>query len=211
MCALEDVLEVYKRPYDPAVPVVCLDEAQKQLVAEVRTPLRPRPGGPERFDAHYARAGVCQLFLMVEPLRGWRHVEVRTHKGARDWAEVIRKMLTTYYPHARRVRLIVDNLNTHAGGALYQAFPPDEARALYERLELHYTPKHASWLNMAEIELSALSRQCLNRRLDKQARVQREVSAWEKHRNQKRTKIDWQFTTADARTKLRRLYPTYED
>jgi DDE superfamily endonuclease len=207
---MEDVLEVYKLPYDPEVPVVCLDEAQKQLVAEVRRPVRPRPGQSERFDANYLRAGVCQLFLMVEPLRGWRHVEVREHKAAQDWAYVIRTLLTKRYPRARRVRLIVDNLNTHAGSALYQTFAPAEARALYERLELHYTPKHASWLNMAEIELSALTRQCLNRRLDSSVTLKREVSAWEKQRNKHKTKIRWQFTTANARIKLRRLYPTYD-
>jgi hypothetical protein len=207
---LEDVLEVYKLPYHPEIPVVCLDEAQKQLVAEVRLPTRARPGQPERFDAQYLRAGVCQLFLMVEPLRGWRHVEVRQRKGAQDWADVIRLLLTRHYPRARRVRLIVDNLNTHAGSALYQTFAPAEARALYERLELHYTPKHASWLNMAEIELSALTRQCLHRRLDNPLTVKREVSAWEKQRNQQQTQIDWQFTTTAARVKLRRLYPTYD-
>jgi transposase len=207
---MEDVLEVYKLPYDPQVPVVCLDEAQKQLVAEVRTPTRPRPGHPERFDTHYWRAGVCQLFLMVEPLRGWRQVEIREHKGARDWAEVIRTLLTKHYPHAERVRLIVDNLNTHAGSALYQSFEPAEARALYERLELHYTPKHASWLNMAEIELSALTRQCLNRRLENPRTVQREVSAWVRERNKSKATIRWQFTTTNARIKLRRLYPTYD-
>lgn len=190
--------------------MVCLDEAQKQLVAEVRQPTRPRPGQPERFDAHYLRAGVCQLFLMVEPLRGWRHVEVRPHKGAQDWAEVIQTLLTRHYPRAKRVRLVVDNLNTHAGSALYQTFAPAEARALYERLELHYTPKHASWLNMAEIELSALTRQCLHRRLDNPLTVKREVAAWEQQRNRQHTKIDWQFTTKNARIKLRRLYPTYD-
>ncbi len=146
---------------------------------------------------------------MVEPLRGWRHVEIREHKRAQDWADVVRKLLTKHYPRARRVRLIVDNLNTHAGSALYQTFAPAEARALYERLELHYTPKHASWLNMAEIELSALTRQCLNRRLDNTLTVKREVSAWETQRNRQQTKIQWQFTTANARIKLRRLYPTY--
>ncbi len=204
------MLEVYKLPYHPEIPVVCLDEAQKQLVAEVRLPTRARPGQPERFDAQYLRAGVCQLFLMVEPLRGWRHVEVRQRKGAQDWADVIRLLLTRHYPRARRVRLIVDNLNTHAGSALYQTFAPAEARALYERLELHYTPKHASWLNMAEIELSALTRQCLHRLLDNPLTVKREVSAWEKQRNQQQTQIDWQFTTTAARVKLRRLYPTYD-
>jgi hypothetical protein len=207
---MEDILEVYKLPYDPQVPVVCLDEAQKQLVAEVRAPVRARPGQCERFDTNYLRAGVCQLFLMIEPLRGWRHVEVRIHKGAQDWAEVIRTLLTKFYPDAERVRLVVDNLNTHAGSALYQTFAPAEARALYQRLELHYTPKHASWMNMAEIELSALTRQCLNRRLENSLTVKREVSAWEKQRNKQKTKIHWQFTTADARIKLRRLYPTYD-
>jgi transposase len=211
VCAMEDVLEVYKQPYDPEFPVVCLDELQKQLVAEIREPLRPRPGQPERYDSHYRRAGVGQLFLMVEPLRGWRHVEVREHKTSADWAEVIRRLLTRHYPRARRVRLIMDNLNTHALGALYETFAPAEARALCERLELHYTPKHASWLNMAEIELSALARQCLNRRLGNLDTVKREVSAWEKQRNREQAQIHWQFTTGNARIKLRRLYPTFND
>lgn len=208
---MEDVLEVSKQPYDPEFPVVCLDELQKQLVAEIREPLRPRPGQPERYDCHYRRAGVGQLFLMVEPLRGWRHVEVREHKTSVDWAEVIRRLLTWHYPHARRVRLIMDNLNTHALGALYETFAPAEARALCERLELHYTPKHASWLNMAEIELSALARQCLHRRLDKLDTVKREVLAWEKQRNREQAQIHWQFTTDNARIRLRRLYPTFDD
>jgi len=208
---MEDVLEVYKQPYDSEFPVVCLDELQKQLVAEILAPLRPRPGQPERYDCHYRRAGVGQLFLIVEPLRGWRHVEVRQHKTAADWAEVIRTLLTKHYPRARRVRLVMDNLNTHALGALYESFEPAEARALCERLELHFTPKHASWLNMAEIELSALSRQCLNRRLDNLDTVRREVLVWEKQRNREHAKIRWHFTTANARIKLRRLYPTFND
>ncbi len=205
---MEDVLHLYKLPYDPATPLVCLDETSKQLIAEVEEPLPCRPGQPYRYESHYKRAGVCQLFLWSEPLAGRRHVVVRDHKGAVDWAEVIAELLEVYYPQAQKVRLVLDNLNTHAGGSLYQAFAPERARALYERLEIHYTPKQGSWLNMAEIELSVLTGQCLNRRLDAKEKLVREAAAWERQRNAAKARIDWRFTTDNARIKLKRLYPT---
>jgi len=205
---MEEVLELYKTAYDPAFPLVCLDETSKQLISETRTPLRRRPGRVDRYDAVYKREGVRQLFLMFEPLRGWRHVVIRRQKSAVDWAEVIAEILETHYPKAARVRLVLDNLNTHAGGSLYQAFPPEKARQLYERLEIHYTPKHGSWLDMAEIELSVLTGQCLNRRIGTDGELSREIVAWEQVRNRAGSKIDWRFTTSDARIKLRKLYPT---
>ena len=205
---MEEVLDLYKTPYDPASPLVCLDETSKQLISETRTPVRRRPGRVDRYDVVYKREGVRQLFLIFEPLRGWRHVVIRHQKSAVDWAAVIAEILEIHYPGAARVRLVMDNLNTHAGGSLYQAFPPERARELYERLELHYTPKHGSWLDMAEIELSILMGQCLNRRIGTDAALSREVTAWERPRNRAGSKINWRFTTPDARIKLRKLYPT---
>lgn len=205
---MEEVLELYKTPYDPDFPLVCLDETSKQLISETRAPLRRRPGCVDRYDVVYKREGVRQLFLMFEPLRGWRHVVIRREKSAVDWAQVIAELLEVHYPRVDRVRLVMDNLNTHAGGSLYQAFPPEKARALYERLELHYTPKHGSWLDMAEIELSVLMGQCLNRRIATDRELTHEVAAWERLRNHAASKIDWRFTTPDARIKLRKLYPT---
>jgi DDE superfamily endonuclease len=205
---MEDVLRVYQLPYDPDFPQVCLDETNKQLIGEVCQPLPCRPGQPYRYESHYLRAGVSQLFLWYEPLAGRRHVVVRDHKGAVDWAEIIAALLEVHYPKAQKVRLVLDQLNTHAGGSLYQAFAPQRARALYERLEIHYTPKHGSWLNMAEIELSVLTGQCLNRRIGTKEELVREVAAWERQRNQAEARIDWRFTTDKARTKLKKLYPT---
>jgi DDE superfamily endonuclease len=205
---MEDVLRVYQLPYDPDYPQVCLDETSKQLIGEVCQPLPARPGQPYRYESHYQREGVCQLFMLYEPLAGWRHVAVRDHKGALDWAEVIAELLEVRYPEAKKVRLVLDNLNTHAGGSLYQAFAPAKARALYERLEIHYTPKHGSWLNMAEIELSVLTGQCLNRRIGSKEELVREVAAWERQRNEAQARIDWRFTTDKARIKLKKLYPT---
>jgi hypothetical protein len=205
---MEDVLQLYKLPYDPEYPQVCLDETSKQLIAEVQAPLPCRPGQPYRYESHYRREGVCQLFLWYEPLAGRRHVAVRDHKGALDWAAVIAELLEVHYPQAKKVRLVLDNLNTHAGGSLYQAFAPAKARALYERLEIHYTPKQGSWLNMAEIELSVLTGQCLNRRLGTKEEVVREVAAWERPRNEAEARIDWRFSTDDARIKLKKLYPS---
>jgi hypothetical protein len=205
---MEEVLELYKRPYDPEVPLVGLDETSKQLICETRAPVPAGPGRPARYDAVYRREGVRQLFMSFEPLRGWRHVVIRRHKAAVDWAEVIAELLEVHYPQARRVCLVMDNLNTHAGGSLYQAFPAERARRPYERLEIHHTPKHGSWLDMAEIELSVLAGQCLDRRIGADEELQSEVSTWEGDRNRAGAMIDWRFTTEDARIKLRKLYPT---
>lgn len=206
-CAMEDVLEVYQRPYDPRFPQVNVDEASKQLVAEIVSPLPPRPGQPQRIDYEYERRGTANLFLLFEPLTGWRHVKVTDRRTKLDFAEVLRELSDVHYPQAERIVLVMDNLNTHKLSVLYEAFPPAEARRLVERFEVHYTPKHASWLNVAECELSVLSRQCLARRLESRALLEREVQAWERDRNQQAARVDWRFTTADARIKLKRLYP----
>jgi hypothetical protein len=205
---MEDVLRLYQLPYDLDYPQVCLDETNKQLIGEVCPPLPCQPGQPYRYESHYLRAGVGQLFLWYEPLAGRRHVAVRDHKGAVDWAAVIAELLEVYYPQAKKVRLVMEQLNTHAGGSLYQAFTPERARALYERLEIHYTPKHGSWLNMAEIELSVLTGQCLNRRIGTKEELAREVAAWERQRNEAAARIDWRFTADKARIKLKKLYPS---
>jgi hypothetical protein len=205
---MEDVLEVYHRPYDPKRPVLCIDETFKQLIGETRTPLPPRPGMVERYDHEYVRNGVASLFLACEPLAGWRHVAITEHRGRVDWAGFIRSLLDGRYAQAERVVLVMDQLNTHALASLYETFPPDDAKRLAERIELHHTPKHGSWLNIAEIELSALGRQCLARRIAHQASLRRKVEQWEQQRNAAVTKVDWQFTTAQARVKLRSLYPS---
>ena len=205
---MEDVLEVYHRPYDPRVPQVCMDETSKQLVGETRTPVPMAPGRPARIDYEYERHGVRNLFMFVEPLVGHRHVRVTERRTKRDWAEAMRELLEMHYPTAERVVLVLDNLNTHVGSALYETFPPAVARRLLERLELHYTPPHGSWLNMAEIELSVLSRQCLDRRIPDAGTLTHEVGAWQTRRNAACARIDWRFTTTDARIKLQRLYPS---
>ena len=205
---MEDVLDVYHRPYDPTRPQVCLDEASKQLVGEVVEPLPPEPGQPERFDYEYVRNGTANLFMMSEPLLGWRAVKVTDRRTAQDFAEVVRWLVEDVHPEAETVVLVMDNLNTHKLASLYEAFPPDQARRIAERVEVHHTPKHGSWLNVAEIELSVLARQCLDRRMDDRATLEREVAAWEGDRNQRGVETKWRFTTADARIKLRRLYPT---
>jgi hypothetical protein len=207
---MEDVLEVYKLPYDPGFPVICMDEASKQLVAEVRLPLPLEPQQSLRIDSEYERKGTCNLFLFVEPLRGWRKVWVTDQRRKVEWAYCIRQLLDEWYPQAVKVRLVCDNLNTHTGGSLYEAFPAKEAKRLCDRLEFHPTPKHGSWLNMAETELSVLSGQCLDRRLENKELVIEEVSAWEADRNQTEAKIRWRFTTTDARIKLEKLYPVFE-
>ncbi len=207
---MEDVLEVHHRPYDPDRPVVGIDEGGKQLIGEVRPPLPVRPGSPAKQDSEYERNGVANLFLAFEPLGGKRLVEVTARRTAVDFARFLRRVLDEVYPQARRVVVVCDNLNTHAPGSLYEAFEPAEARRLAERVEWHYTPKHGSWLNMAECELSALARQCLDRRIPDQATLEREVGAWQKRRNDAGVKADWQFTTADARVKLKRLYPSIQ-
>ena len=210
VCAMEDVLEVYTRPHDPACPVVCLDEISKQLVAETRTPLPAAPGQPERVDYEYERQGTANLFMTFEPLAGQRHVTVTDRRTAVDFAEEVKDLLEVRYPRAEKVVLVLDNLNTHKPAALYQAFEPAVARRLLERLEIHHTPKHGSWLNMAEIELSVLSRQCLDRRIPDADTLTREVAAWEQARNADPRPVNWRFTTPDARIKLKRLYPSIQ-
>lgn len=204
---MEDVLEVYHLPYNPSYPVVCMDESCKQLIGEVREPIPCKPGEPQRIDDEYVRNGVAEIFMEVEPLAGKRHVAVTERRTRKDWAEQIKEMLDERYPDAIKVRLVMDNLNTHSIASLYETFPPQEARRLAERLEIHYTPKHGSWLNMAEIELSVLKGQCLDRRIPDMVTMQKEVAAWESERNNRSCKIEWQFTTSDARVRLKRLYP----
>ena len=204
---MEDVLDVYHLPYDPHYPVVCMDESCKQLIGEVRVPIPCTPGQPARLDDEYVRNGVVEIFMEVEPLAGKRHVMVTERRTRKDWAQQIRQMLDKRYPDAMKVRLVMDNLNTHQVASLYETFEAGEARRLAKRLEIHYTPKHGSWLNMAEIELSALKGQCLDRRIADMATMHSVVAAWEKDRNNSVRKINWQFTTLDARTKLKRLYP----
>jgi hypothetical protein len=210
VCAMEDVLEVYTRPCDPNRPVICLDEASKQLVADVTPPLPMESGQPARQDYEYERCGTANLFMVFEPLAGHRHVKVTDQRTSADLAVVLRELADVLYADAAKIVLVMDNLNTHKLAVLYQVYPPEEARRLCERFEIHYTPKHASWLNMAETELSVLGRQCLDRRIADQDFLQREVAAWQATRNQAQVKVDWQFTTADARIKLKRLYPTLE-
>ncbi len=207
---MEDVLETYKLPYDRRFPVVCMDESSKQLVGEVRAPEGLAPGRVCRLDHEYERKGTCNLFMFFEPLRGWRHVWVTDQRRKVEWAWCVKELLEVYYPTAEKVRLVCDNLNTHTGGSLYEAFPAAEAKGLCERLDFHPTPKHGSWLNMAETELSVLSGQCLDRRLDSKDWVVREVEAWEAERNRLEAKVRWRFTTADARIKLEKLYPVFE-
>jgi hypothetical protein len=204
---MEDLLALYVSPYDPLYPVVCMDESCKQLVGEVQEPIPAAPGRPARIDYEYVRNGVAQIFLEVEPIAGRRHVEVRERRTRVDWAHWIKGMLTERYPDAVRVRLVLDNLNTHSAASLYETFEPEEARRLVERLEFHYTPKRGSWLNMAECELSALSMQCLNRRIPDLATTQAHLDAWMADRNNRQAKIKWRFTTEDARIRLRHLYP----
>src|SRR5438270_11933731 len=207
---MEDVLEVYHRPYDEKRPLVCLDEASKQLIGEVVQPLPAEPGQPGRFDHEYERKGTANLFMISEPLLGWRAVQVTERRTAKDFAEVVRWLVEDVHPDAEKVVLIMDNLNTHKLASLYEAFPPEQARRIAERLEIHHTPKHGSWLNVAEIELSVLTRQCLDRRIETREELEREVAAWEEERNERGVEIQWRFTTADARIKLRRLYPTIQ-
>jgi hypothetical protein len=204
---MEDVLDVYHRPYDEKRPLVCLDEASKQLIGEVIEPVPAEPGRPERFDYEYTRNGTANLFMISEPLLGWRAVKVTGRRTAVDFAEVVRWLVEEVHEEAEKVVLVMDNLNTHKPASLYEAFPPEQARRIAEKLEIHHTPKHGSWLNMAEIELSVLARQCLDRRIESKEELEREVAAWEEQRNERGVEIRWRFTTADARIKLRRLYP----
>lgn len=207
VACMEDVLDVYHAPCDPLFPLVCMDESNQQLVGEVHAPLAPAPGRGQIIDHEYVRNGVAEIFLEVEPLSGRRHVEITERRTRIDWAMFIKGMLDERYPQATKVRLVMDNLNTHGTASLYEAFAPEEARRLAQRLEIHYTPKHGSWLNVAEIELSALNGQCLDRRIPTIDRMRTEVAAWELDRNNRNATIDWRFTTEDARIKLKRIYP----
>lgn len=208
---MEDVLDIYTRSYDPQYPQVCMDELSKQLVGDVRPPLAMAPGQPERVDYEYQRGGVVNLFLGCEPLAGKRWLMVSDRRTKVDWAYWVKDLVDMRYPEAKRIILVADNLNTHTPAALYEVFAPEEAKRLVDRLEIHYTPEHGSWLNIAEIELSVLSRQCLQRRIPDVAMLRSEVTAWEERRNTSGGRVDWRFTTADARIKLKRLYPSMQE
>jgi hypothetical protein len=207
---MEDILDVYTKPYDPAFPVVCMDETSKQHIKEVRTPLPMTVNKPMRYDSEYERNGVSNMFIFFEPLAGKRYINVTDSRTAVDWAIQIKEMADIRYRDAEKITLVADNLNTHVGASLYKAFAPEEARRILDRLEIHYTPKHGSWLNMAEIEFSILSKQCLDRRIPDQQSMKKEISIWEKERNGHSTPMKWRFTTEDARIKLAKLYPTIE-
>jgi len=206
---MEDVLDVYTRPYDAEHVLVCMDETTKQQIMEVRQPVAQGPGRAYRYDSEYKRNGVSNLFMLLAPLESWRHVEVTDQRTKVDWAKVVRQLVDEHFPEAKKIILVMDNLNTHSPSSLYEAFSPEEAKRILDKLEIHYTPKHGSWLNMAEIELSVLGRQCLSRRIPDQQVLRREVAAWEKARNKKGATVDWRFTTDDARIKLKRLYPSF--
>lgn len=208
---MEEVLDVYQRPLNNRYPVVCLDESTKQLVKETRLPIASKAGSIEKYDHEYERNGVGTLFMMVSPLLGWRRVEVTERRTKIDFAQCVRNLVDVYFKDAKKIVLVMDNLNTHKPASLYEAFKPNEARRLLNKLEIHYTPKHGSWLNIAEIEFSVLKKQCLNRRMGDEKSLKNEIAAWEINRNNILGKIDWQFTTKDARIKLKRLYPLIKD
>lgn len=208
---MEDVLDVYKRPYDPKRPQICMDETPKQLVEDLRTPIPAEPGQPERIDHQYKRNGTANVFLVAEPLTGQVHVKVTDRRTKTDWAYLMRDLVDLYYPDAETIVLVVDNLNTHAKPSLYEAFVPHEAKRIAALLEIHYTPKHGSWLNIAECELSILSRQCLDRRIPNLPLLNREIDTWSKDRNNHPSPVNWRFTTDDARIKLKRLYPSLQN
>jgi hypothetical protein len=208
VAAMEDVIEVYHRPHDPDRPMVCVDETSKQLIVETRNPIPAKPGRPKRVDYEYERNGTANLFMMFAPLEGWRDVKVTDQRTAVDYAQMLKELSDTHFPQASKIVLVQDNLSTHKPASLYEAFPAKEARRLVERFEWHYTPKHGSWLDMAECELSVLSRQCLSRRIPDKESLTKQVAAWQRARNSKHATADWHFTTADARVKLKRLYPT---
>lgn len=207
---LEDVIQVYQLPYDASCPVICFDEASQQLFGEVRSPRRSKPGRGKQVDYEYERKGVCHQLLFCEPLRGWRHVCVSTRRTRTDYAKAVRELLEVHYPKAKRIRLVQDNLNTHDGASLYEAFRPEVARRLLDRIEFHYTPKHGNWVNMAETEINIMKGQCLNRRLESEKLLAKEVAAWECRRNEEKAKIHWTFTVTMARQKLKKCYPSNE-
>ncbi len=204
---MEDILEVYQLPYNPLRPVVCMDESSKQLIKETRVPIAIQPNKVSRFDTEYERNGTCNIFLSCEPLKGWRNVEVTDSRTKVDWAHYIKKLVNGKYVNVEKIVLVSDNLNTHNASSFYEAFPAQEARRIVKKLEFHYTPKHGSWLNIAESELSHLSRQCLDRRISDKETLSKEITAWNKERNERNSVVDWQFTTKDARIKLKKLYP----
>lgn len=206
---MEKVLDVYKRPYDPLHPVVCMDESPKQLIGETKVPIPASKGQPEKYDYEYIRLGVCNIFIACEPLSGKRMVTITERKTKRDWA-IFLEEIAEQYKEAEKITLVMDNLNTHGPGSLYESFPPVKAKELWDRFEFVYTPKHGSWLNMAEIELNVLIGQCLDRRIDNIEEVRKEANAWQEHRNNRNAKVNWHFTTDNARIKLLRLYPTLE-
>ena len=208
---MEDVLDVYHRPYDPNFPVVCFDESSKQLVAEKRKSVPAAPGQLERYDYEYQRNGVRNLFLFFSPLVSWRHIKITEQRTRRDWANCMKDLVDVHFPEATRIRLIQDNLNTHNPVFLYEVFKPTEAKRILDKLEFHFTPKHGSWLNMAEIEFSVLSRQCLNRRIGDESSLVQEINSWVNNRNHSQATVNWQFTTDDARIKLKKLYPSIND
>ena len=207
---MEDVLDLYHEPYDPLRPVVCFDEGTKQLIGETRTPLPMQPGEPQRYDYEYERHGTCNLFMFSEPLAAWRQVEVTARRTKLEYAHCLKYLADERYPQATVIRLVQDNLNTHSPASLYEAFAPEEARRLTQRFEFHYTPVHGSWLNTAEIELNVLNNQCLDRRIPDKQTLCQEVAAWNADRNQRAASVNWQFTTQDARIKLKRLYPSFQ-
>jgi hypothetical protein len=204
---MEDILDLYAEPYDRQYPLVCFDEKLHQLVSDTRQALPVRPGQPLRYDYEYRREGTCNLFMCVEPLGGWRHVEITDRRTAQDFAQCMKDLVDVHFPEATLISVILDNLNTHTPAALYATFPPAEACRILRKLDLHYTPKHGSWLNMAEIELAVLATQCLDQRLGNQDAVRRTIAAWETRRNAAKALVNWQFTTAKARRKLKKLYP----
>lgn len=208
---MEDVLDLYHQPYDPDWPIVCFDETSKQLVAEKRMPRPAAPGKVARYDYEYERRGVRNLFLFLDPLAGWRHVKVTKRRTKVDWAHCMKELVDELYPNAKRIRVILDNLNTHKPAALYEVFEPQEAKRLLDQLEFHYTPKHGSWLNMAEIEFSVLFRQCLDRRIPDAEALQSEIAAWQDDRNTQESAVNWRFSTDNARIKLTNLYPSFDD
>lgn len=208
---MEDVLDVYAEPYQSEYPVICFDETPYQLVSETRKPLPLQPGKPTRYDYEYRREGTCNMFMFLEPLAGWRHVKVTDQRTKQDFALCMKELVKVHYPEAQKIRVVLDNLNTHTPAALYERYPPEQARQLVRKLEFHYTPKHSSWLNMAEVEISVLSGQCLDRRIGSREDLESEVAAWEKERNTHKATIDWRFTIPNARDKLKRLYPLHDD
>jgi len=210
VCAMEETLDLYQQPYDKEEPLVCFDESSKQLIAEIREPIPMKQGDPQRYDTEYRRNGTVNLFMFFEPLGNWRHVEVTQQRTKIDFAHCMKALVDDFFPKAKLIHVVMDNLNTHKLASLYEAFPAKEAHRIARQLQFHYTPKHGSWLNMAEIELSILSRQCLSRRIPEKKRLEKEVEAWQAERNHSGATINWQFTTKDARIKLKRLYPSFD-